>query len=54
MSISSAVGFYDVYVSVNTSSKAMATLTGTTRGELTFEGSLCPLKQSRTFEGRSL
>jgi len=54
MSISSAVGFYDVYVSVNTSGKAMATLTGTTRGELTFEGSLCPLKQSRTFEGRSL
>lgn len=54
MSISSALGFYDVFMSVNASGKTIATLTGTTRGELIFEGSLGPLNQSRTFEGRSL
>jgi hypothetical protein len=54
MSISSALGFYDVFMSVNASGKAMATLSGITRGQLIFEGSLCPLKESRTFEGRSL
>ena len=51
MSISSPVGFYDIFMNVNASGKAIATLTGITRGELIFEGNLIPLEESRTFEG---
>jgi hypothetical protein len=54
MSVSSALGFYDVFMNVNSTGKTTATLTGTTRGEIIFEGNLCPLKQSGTFEGSSL
>jgi hypothetical protein len=54
MSVSSSLGFYDVFMHVNAVGKTSATLTGITSGALIFDGSLYPLKQSQTFEGRSL
>ncbi len=54
MSISSALGYYQVFMNVNASGKAVATLSGNYSGKLVFEGSLIPLDKARTFEGSKI
>jgi hypothetical protein len=54
MSISSSLGYYDVYMNVTASGKAFATLSGNYSGKLMFEGRLFPVKEVRTFQGSNI
>lgn len=54
MSLMTKVGFYDVNISVGASGYATARLTGIGPGELTFNGYLVNLDNSRVYQGISL
>jgi hypothetical protein len=49
----SAMGMYDVMMSVSGSGNVDATVRGNTRGMLRYSGQLVPLKESRVYKGRS-
>jgi Domain of unknown function (DUF4251) len=50
---STDLGFYTVFMDVSADGRASATMTGISRGSLTFDGKLVPLKRSKVFKGRS-
>ncbi len=54
MSISSPLGFYDIFMSVNASGQAIATVSGMRGREVIFEGRLGHLHELQTFEGSTI
>lgn len=46
------LGTYDVFMKINADATATATITGLTRGSLTYEGSLLATYNSRVFKGQ--
>ncbi len=54
MSVLTAIGIYDVHMSVGPMGNTVARLNGLQRGELIFDGDLVTLENSSVFEGRSL
>jgi hypothetical protein len=51
--MSTDLGFYNVFMTVASDGSASASLSGISRGSITFEGKLAPLKRSRVFKGMS-
>ncbi|WP_159519227.1 DUF4251 domain-containing protein [Sunxiuqinia indica] len=54
LNVMTPLGIYDLRFSISPSGNTRATLTGLRRGQLTFEGDLVPLEESRVYEGQSL
>jgi hypothetical protein len=52
-SITTQIGHYDVLMTVNAANNAMATITGTTPGKLTWEGHLESLDFSKVYKGQN-
>lgn len=52
--ISSALGYYDLFMNVSTDGRTTARLSGTTRGDLIFEGFIGPLNELRTYQGSAI
>jgi len=50
---STNLGFYTVFMDVSADGEASARLTGISRGSLTFDGSLIPLRKSKVFKAIS-
>jgi hypothetical protein len=53
MDVMSNTGIYNIFMDISGSGRATATLSGLGPGQLTWEGYLTPIEQTRTFEGRS-
>ena len=54
MDVMSNIGIYTVFIDVSSSGRATARLTGLGSGQLTWDGNLVPLRESRVFKGRSI
>ncbi len=54
LNVMTSLGIYDLRFLISPSGSTRATLTGLRRGQLTFEGDLVPLEESRVYEGQSL
>lgn len=54
LNVMTTIGIYDVYLSVSSSGKATAHLTGLSAGRLTFEGDMVPWSESTVYVGRSI
>ena len=54
ISISSSLGFYDIFMNVNASGKAIATISGMRGQEVIFEGSLNHLGEFQTYQGTTI
>ena len=54
LNVMTKIGFYDLFITINSSGNASALLTGLTSGRLTFDGELVPWKNSSVFVGQSL
>jgi len=54
MTVMTNIGIYDVRFSISPDARATALLTGLRRGQLTFDGDIVPLEESRVYEGQSL
>ena len=49
-----AVGNYDIFLTISPSSNTDATISGTSRGRLNYHGVIVPIKGSRIFKGMSI
>ncbi|HLN21098.1 MAG TPA: DUF4251 domain-containing protein [Bacteroidales bacterium] len=47
------IGTYDIYIRINADATAIATITGMTRGSLTYKGNLVAPYNSRIFKGQT-
>ena len=54
MGISSSLGYYDLFMNVSTDGRTTARLSGTSRGDLIFEGFIGPLNELRTYQGSAI
>ncbi len=54
MNVMTSIGMYDLHFSISSSGRATARLTGLRPGQLTFDGDLVPIEESRVYEGRSI
>lgn len=54
INVMTAIGIYDVALSISPSGKATANLTGLSAGMLTFDGDMVPWEESIVYVGRSL
>jgi hypothetical protein len=54
MGISSSLGYYDVFMNVNAAGRTTARLSGTSKGELIFDGNINPLDESITYQGSTI
>ena len=54
MSVSSSLGFYDIFMNVNASGKTIATVSGMRGQEVIFEGSLSHIDEFQTYQGTSI
>lgn len=54
MGISSSLGYYDVFMNISADGRSTARLSGTTRGDLIFEGLMGPLNETRTYQGSTI
>jgi hypothetical protein len=54
MNVMTAIGIYDLHLSVSPSGRATARLTGLRSGNLTFDGDLVPIEESNVYEGQSI
>jgi len=53
MSMMGSTGSYDIFMNVNLSGSATATVTGLYPGSVIYDGDLVPLKEARIYKGRS-
>lgn len=51
MNVLTAIGSYDIFISVSSSGDASATMSGTKSGKLIYQGRLLSLPESRAFQG---
>jgi ribosomal protein L9 len=54
MNVMTTIGIYDLHFSISPSGRATARLTGLRAGNLTFDGYLVPIEESKVYEGRSI
>ncbi|QGY47466.1 DUF4251 domain-containing protein [Maribellus comscasis] len=54
MNVMTPIGIYDVNMTIGPSGGTLARLTGLRSGQLTFDGDLVTVENSRVYEGRSL
>lgn len=54
MSVSTTLGFYDIFINVSSSGNASATISGITSGKLIYQGRLIPLDETRTYKGSTI
>jgi hypothetical protein len=52
-SVTTNIGVYDVYMTINSNGNGKATITGLTRGKLIWDGRIETLYNSRVFKGRN-
>lgn len=54
MNVMTTIGIYDLHFSISPSGRASARLTGLRAGNLTFDGYLVPIEESKVYEGQSI
>lgn len=54
MGISSSLGYYDVFMNISADGRSSARISGTTRGDLIFEGIMGPLNETMTYQGSTI
>ena len=54
ISVSSSLGFYDIFINVSASGKAIATVSGMRGQEVIFEGNLSHIDEFQTYQGTSI
>jgi hypothetical protein len=52
-SVTTQIGVYDVYMTINSNRRGRATITGLTSGKLTWDGRIETLYNSRVYKGRN-
>jgi hypothetical protein len=53
MDVSTSIGYYNIFMDINASGSATATMSGMTMGRLIYYGKIKPLEASYAFKGRS-
>jgi Domain of unknown function (DUF4251) len=54
MNVSTALGFYDIFINVSVQGNASATISGSTSGKLIYSGRLLSLPESRVYQGSTI
>ena len=54
MSVSTTLGFYDIFINVSASGYASATISGLTAGKLIYQGRLFSFDEARTYQGSTI
>jgi hypothetical protein len=54
MNVMTALGSYDIFISVSSSGNASSTISGTTSGKLIYSGRLISLSESKAYQGNKI